>query len=362
MHRNETMTVGELYERVNAGRIKSDIDVQREIVYGDDKQRLVIDSLANDVPLPAFYFWEPEPGVLETLDGKQRINAITRFFQNDIQYDGNLYMQTDPGLQEKIRAVELSCIICSGEEQLKREIFRRINTLGVPLSKYEVINGLFNGEYLRGLSSYVASDKGAIKVLGPNSRGKNQLKVLEFLQLLHDRKPGQGDIYEWVSARKDTPFADDQRKVDRNIDFIAAVFDDMSLLGIYFGLSMRYLKSQSLWVQHKKEINKAIKAYKKSDNWKLTASKAQDVEDIVMACVGGIELDPRRFFTAEQRAELLELAGEEDGKHPCAGCGKLFFADELQADHVEAWSKGGRTEVSNGQVLCRACNTAKSNA
>jgi len=362
MHRNTTMTVGELYERVNSGHIKSDIDVQREIVYDDEKQRLVIDSLMNDIPLPAFYFWEPEDGILETLDGKQRIHAITRFFHNELQYNGDLYVQTDHDVQDRLRSVELSCIVCSGDEQLKREIFRRINTLGVPLSKYEVINGLFNGEYLRGLSAYVASDKGAIKVLGPNSRGKNQLRILEFLQLLHDRKPSQQSIYEWVSERKDASFANDQRKVDRNIDFIAAIFDDMSLLGIYFDLSMRYMKNQRLWVQHKKEINKAIKAYKKSDNWKLTASKAQDIEDIVMACVGGIELDPRRFFTAEQREELLEMAGEEDGKYPCAGCGKMFFADELQADHVDAWSKGGRTEVSNGQMLCRACNTAKSNA
>lgn len=362
MHRNENMTVGELYDKVNAGRIKSDIDVQREIVYSDEKQRLVIDSLVHDVPLPAFYFWEPEPGTLETLDGKQRINAITRFFQNDIMYDGALYMETEPALQDKIRSVELSCIVCSGAEQLKREIFRRINTLGVPLSKYEVINGLFNGEYLRGLTAYVGSDKGAIKVLGPNSRGANQYRVLEFLQRLHDRRTSQESIYEWVSSRKDESFASDQRKVDRNIDFIAAVFDDMALSGIFFELSMRYMRSLSLWVQHKKEINRAIRDYKRSDNWKLTGNKARDIEDIIMACVGGIELDPRRFFTREQRDELLGRAGCEDGKYPCAGCGKLFFADELQADHVEAWSKGGRTEVSNGQMLCRVCNTAKSNS
>jgi hypothetical protein len=46
-----------------------------------------------------------------------------------------------------------------------------------------------------------------------------------------------------------------------------------------------------------------------------------------MACVGGIELDPRGFFTSEQREELLEHTGCEDGRYPCARCGKMFFAE-----------------------------------
>ena len=35
------MTVKELYNEVRDGHIISDIELQREIIYGDDKQRLV---------------------------------------------------------------------------------------------------------------------------------------------------------------------------------------------------------------------------------------------------------------------------------------------------------------------------------
>jgi len=38
------MKIKELYERVNDGRIISDIELQREIVYSDEKQTLVITS------------------------------------------------------------------------------------------------------------------------------------------------------------------------------------------------------------------------------------------------------------------------------------------------------------------------------
>ena len=73
------MTVKELYEKVENGDIISDIELQRAIVYDDEKQSLVIDSLDHDIPLPAFYLWDnKETGKLEVLDGKQRIEAIKK--------------------------------------------------------------------------------------------------------------------------------------------------------------------------------------------------------------------------------------------------------------------------------------------
>ena len=80
------MTVKELYNEVRDGHIISDIELQREIIYSDEKQRLVIDSIVKDYPLPAFYLWKNDDGKLEVLDGKQRIHAITRFYENDLEY------------------------------------------------------------------------------------------------------------------------------------------------------------------------------------------------------------------------------------------------------------------------------------
>lgn len=71
----------------------------------------------------------------------------------------------DADLHDKVNNAKLTTIICSGSEEKKREIFKRINTLGVPLSRYEVLNGLYHGEYLEGLEDYIRNDKNARHVL-----------------------------------------------------------------------------------------------------------------------------------------------------------------------------------------------------
>lgn len=38
---------------------------------------------------------------------------------------------------------------------------------------------------------------------------------------------------------------------------------------------------------------------------------------------------------------------------------EVFQQGEMHADHVVPWSRGGRTELSNGQMLCAACNMEK---
>ena len=125
------MKIKELYEKIRDGVIISDIELQREIIYNTEKQQLVIDSILNDVPLPAFYLWKNDDEKLEVLDGKQRIEAIKKFIQNDLQYNDKIWKQTDSDVQQKFNETELSVIIQSGTEELKRKIFNRINTLGV---------------------------------------------------------------------------------------------------------------------------------------------------------------------------------------------------------------------------------------
>jgi len=42
------MKLKELYDKVNDGKIVNDIELQREIIYSTDKQKLVIDSIFRD--------------------------------------------------------------------------------------------------------------------------------------------------------------------------------------------------------------------------------------------------------------------------------------------------------------------------
>ena len=40
---------------------------------------------------------------------------------------------------------------------------------------------------------------------------------------------------------------------------------------------------------------------------------------------------------------------------------KIWKLAEMDADHVTAWSKGGATERSNCEMLCKSHNRAKGN-
>ena len=359
------MTVKELYNEVRDGHIISDIELQREIIYSDDKQRLVIDSIVNEYPLPAFYLWKNEDGKLEVLDGKQRIHAITRFYENDLQYQDLLWKEwntKDPELQKRINDTRLCIIISEGTEEKKREIFNRINTLGVPLSEYEVLNGLYAGEYLRGLSKYVEQDASAKKILGEPKRGKSKIKLLDFICSLR----GVKDKKEYVKQNKDEPFEQDQMLVSKHVKFVASIFDDFASLPMLLRLAVKYAKDISIWKEYKSEINLRLKKFKKSTDYKFIDNKEKETEDIIQVVVQGISVDPRRLFTPEQKEELVRqyLADHErhkDDKIRCEDCKHFFYEEELTVDHIIPWSKGGRTELSNAQLLCRPCNSKQGN-
>jgi len=350
------MTIKELYEQINNGYIVSDIGLQREIVYSAEKQALVIDSIIKGIPLPAFYFWENEDGILEVLDGKQRIEAITKFPQNNLQYKSKNWKQYDSVTQEKFYETPITAIICSGTEELKREIFYRINTLGVPLSQFEILNGLYHGEYLRGATGTVKNDKNIEKVLGTNSRGKNQLWLLKKIILLQSRKE---NIYDYVKEKQHISFQADYDLIKKHIRFIKEIFDNSKELDIYFNLAVEYEKDFNIWLLHKTEINKKITEYLKDKTRLALTDKPKEIKDIIQVIVNNISVDPKRLFTLDDKKVLLREQTPQDEKYKCSICSKYFYDYELEMDHIEAWCKGGRTQLSNAQLLCNVCNVKK---
>lgn len=43
----------------------------------------------------------------------------------------------------------------------------------------------------------------------------------------------------------------------------------------------------------------------------------------------------------------------------CQKCGIKCDWNNYEADHILPWSRGGKTEIENGQVLCSSCNSSK---
>ena len=47
--------------------------------------------------------------------------------------------------------------------------------------------------------------------------------------------------------------------------------------------------------------------------------------------------------------------------HPGGNAQRIYKLNEMDADHVTAWSNGGMTDASNCQMLCKTHNRAKGN-
>ena len=62
-----------------------------------------------------------------------------------------------------------------------------------------------------------------------------------------------------------------------------------------------------------------------------------------------------RSFTPKQKREMFERQGGG-----CPKDGKVYAFEEMQADHIIPWSKGGRTILENGQMLSEKANREKS--
>lgn len=363
------MTVKELYDLVADNKIISDIELQRAIVYDAEKQALVIDSLYHGIPLPAFYLWKNENGILEVLDGKQRIEAIRKFKINELQYNGKTWKgYSNSDLHDKVNNTELTIIICNGTEEQKREIFKRINTLGVPLSRYEVLNGLYHGTYLEGLDDYIRTNSIARRVLpcATTDRGDHKYHLLEYIYYVRHNGlfPKKDELDEYVKLHKDESFNEEVKKIKPYLSFVHDAFNEKSKISavLKFKLSVKYQKDRAIWLQYKDAIYKEVNDFMKSEGYRLSDSKESDIEAVILGIVGNRRVDPKRLFTQDDKKQLIsEMTPDADGLYECNVCRQHFRVDELTVDHKTPWSLGGRTVLSNAQLLCSACNSRKSN-
>jgi len=82
-------------------------------------------------------------------------------------------------------------------------------------------------------------------------------------------------------------------------------------------------------------------------------------------------LEVRVFDTPVKRAayakqtQAAQRKGESNCPHCAIGHGanqsRIYKFDEMDADHVAAWSKGGESSPKNCQMLCTTHNRAKGN-
>jgi len=65
--------------------------------------------------------------------------------------------------------------------------------------------------------------------------------------------------------------------------------------------------------------------------------------------------DEKRVFSTEQR----RIIWNSDEKRVCAKCGRQLTWDDYTVDHIVAYTKGGKTSLTNAQPMHHRCNASK---
>ncbi|MBD1929407.1 DUF262 domain-containing protein [Trichocoleus sp. FACHB-90] len=137
---------------------------QRRPRWKPKMQSRLIESFLINIPVPPIILYETEYNSYEVMDGQQRITAIRDFYGNKFALTGlelwpelnNLkYEQLPVKIRAGLDRRSLSSIVIIRESTfapeealfLKQKTFQRLNTGGVDLSKQEVRNCLYQGEF-----------------------------------------------------------------------------------------------------------------------------------------------------------------------------------------------------------------------
>ncbi|KAA6311400.1 hypothetical protein EZS27_037462, partial [termite gut metagenome] len=171
--------------RLEQGTIILAPDFQRNEVWGEDKKSRLIESLMLKIPIPMFYVSADEKGVYSVVDGLQRLSTIRDFvlgrdylktkdqakkgvglklqqleFWGD-EYNGYNFNMLPIDMQNRISETEFTFTVINPgtPEEVKRNIFKRINTGGEPLTAQEIRNALYTGPATKFLNSLSKSDE-----------------------------------------------------------------------------------------------------------------------------------------------------------------------------------------------------------
>lgn len=134
-------------------------DYQREFIWDDKHQSRFIESLFLGLPVPFMFSAEiKESGRLEIVDGSQRIRTLSAFMEDNLtlshlekltEMNGCKYSELPVGLQRSFKNIAIRMVVLSSKatEEVRNEMFDRINTSSVPLLPMETRRGIYRGTF-----------------------------------------------------------------------------------------------------------------------------------------------------------------------------------------------------------------------
>ena len=373
---------------------------QRDYVMDDKQASKLIESILIQIPIPTVYLCEENDGRLSVIDGQQRMTSIVRFLKNEFALKGleelkslnkKYFKDLDKVMQRTIKTTTLNSIVILKESQeLKYEIFARLNQGSTKLKPQELRNCIYRGPFNEMLEELAKNPLLKILYREENKRKNYQEYILRFFALRNVNDYGSSlkkTFNDYMSKHQNDSEEDInqfKKLFNSTMDIIKQVFGDTAFtawdrqnnkfLNTFSGsvydsiaVACSMFDSHDL-MAHSDEIRKQINEIKMNNlqyqdyTYASSGSKNRVVGRIMLIynTISNIIGKPangevQRTFTNDDKETLWH-----DG-YVCSYCGQQILSiDDAEVDHINAYSTGGETTLENAQLLHRHCNREKS--
>ncbi len=355
-----------------SGTLTIQPEYQRNYIYLKDKKDIaVIESILKGYPLGLIYFNKVDDNHFEVLDGQQRITSFGRYVTGKFaiiddngkpQYFGGIAKEE----QEYILNTPLLIYECEGGEKEIKQWFRTINIIGIPLNDQEINNAVFSGPFVT-----LAKEEFS------NSQNSNIQKWSAYLRGSANRQDFMERALDWVSKgnivdymsrhRYETDITELKNYFNSVIDWVSSVFNivESEMCGLdWGGLYETYHKQP---YSPKKVSDEVKELY--GDPY---VKNRRGIFEYILGGSKETKLLNVRVFDDVTKKSVYALQTKKAVEKNISNCplcaignntnkNKNWNFNEMEADHVAAWSKGGATDVKNCEMLCKTHNRAKGN-
>ncbi len=388
-------------------------EYQRNFVASPAIASRLIESILMDVPIPVIYLAQERDGSYSVIDGQQRLTSFLSFVTGKYP-DGSEFCltgltvltelnrknfeQLPRELQTKIRTTTIHSIIIKKEsnEDIKFEIFERLNTGATKLNEDEIRNTVYRGEYIKLLAELAAEPvfhqlvqrenlrnrmgyrgmilrflalsersylnyKSSMKQFCNKELRDNQhlspTKFKEYKQRFHHCSNLVKVVFGEHAFRRYIPSADGQpgRWADSQINL--ALFE-VQMVG-FVNLSQNevlrnadYIREGMMALMTNSDDFQTFISVKTSDTDSLH-KRFRLYMDMLHSIIGDSRYSERTFPLALKEKFFRE-------NPVCAISGqKILAIEDAELDHIVPYSKGGPTKPENAQLVLRYFNRQK---
>lgn len=267
--RRDPYTLGELIDRIEHDEINFLTGFQRKAGLWDlTQQSRLIESILLRLPLPAFYFDETEDNKWQVIDGLQRTTVIKNFIVKKSleldkleflkEYNGKKYDDLPRDLIRRIKTTPLTVYVVEKgtPDEVKFNIFKRINTGGLILSPQEIRHALNQGipaQFIAELANLDEFKNATCNIINAD-RMEDRDFVTRFVSFyiipFFEYEP---DLDSFMTkGMASLKFTDEKYRADIKKDFIKAMNTAIAIFG-----NDAFRKRES-FADRRKPINKAV--------------------------------------------------------------------------------------------------------